>query len=473
MAAAVQSSSIPPSNVEYGGDEVAALILDPGYSSTRAGFAGEDVPKSVVPTYYGTLPVEEGSTETKHLFGENAIHVPLPHLSIHNPMSKDSTVEDWETATKLWEYAITSRLTNARPSNPATNGLNDANDDQDAEMEGLEEKEKPLEEHPLLMTETGWASGKSRGKGIQIAMEEWGCPAFWLARNGVLAAFAGGKASALVIDVGAANVSITPVHDGLILRKGVMKSPLAGNFVSQQLRLMFASSQPPVTLTPHYLVASKTPVDAGAPANATYRTFATPPDESFRRLQEERVLTEFKESVIQVWSGTGRLSSGQQGTTNEEVVKTWPGRPFEMPDGWNQVFTADRYKVVEGMFDAKMALTDADNPAPLASQTIPALIQASLNAVDVDVRPHLLGNVVVTGGTSLLYGFTERLNSELTQMFPGPRVRLSAPGNTAERRFASWIGGSILGSLGTFHQMWISKKEYDEHGPNIVEKRCK
>jgi Actin len=38
-------------------------------------------------------------------------------------------------------------------------------------------------------------------------------------------------------------------------------------------------------------------------------------------------------------------------------------------------------------------------------------------------------------------------------MFPGPRVRLSAPGNTAERRFASWIGGSILGSLGAFHQV--------------------
>jgi actin-related protein len=33
----------------------------------------------------------------------------------------------------------------------------------------------------------------------------------------------------------------------------------------------------------------------------------------------------------------------------------------------------------------------------------------------------------------------------------------------SERRFGSWIGGSILASLGTFHQMWISKKEYEEH----------
>ncbi|KAI9792989.1 MAG: NuA4 histone acetyltransferase subunit [Piccolia ochrophora] len=472
--AAVQSSSVPPTNNEYGGDEISALILDPGYSGTRAGFAGEDVPKSVVPSYYGLLEPQGSSSESKYLFGDNSIHSPLPRLSIHNPMAKDGTVEDWDTATKLWEYAITSRLTSAKPGNPATNGLNDGTGpDQDVEMEAVTEGEKPLEENPLLMTETGWNAGKAREKSIQVAMEDWGCPAFWLGRNGVLAAFAGGKASSLVIDIGASTLSVTPVHDGLILKKGIMRSPLAGNFVSQQLRILFETSQPPVTITPHYLISSKVPVDAGAPSSATYRTFEIPPHESFKRLQEERVLTEFKESVVQLWQGPGRLSSGQQGTTNEDVVRGWPGRPFEMPDGWNQVFGAERYKVAEGIFDAKMALTNAENPAPQQNQTLPALIQSSLSAVDPDIKANLLANVVVTGGTSLLYGFTERLNTELTQLFPGPRVRLSAPGNTAERRFASWIGGSILGSLGTFHQMWISKKEYEEHGPNVVEKRCK
>jgi actin-like protein 6A len=35
-----------------------------------------------------------------------------------------------------------------------------------------------------------------------------------------------------------------------------------------------------------------------------------------------------------------------------------------------------------------------------------------------------------------------------------------------------FIGGSILGSLGTFHQMWMSKAEYEEHGASIVQKKC-
>ena len=103
-------------------------------------------------------------------------------------MSKDGTVDDWDTATNLWEYAITSRLTSAKPENPLTNGLNDTSNNLDVEREGVEGQEKPLEENPLLMTETGWNAGKNREKGIEIAMENWGCPAYWLARSGVLAA---------------------------------------------------------------------------------------------------------------------------------------------------------------------------------------------------------------------------------------------------------------------------------------------
>ena len=39
-------------------------------------------------------------------------------------------------------------------------------------------------------------------------------------------------------------------------------------------------------------------------------------------------------------------------------------------------------------------------------------------------------------------------------------------------RYSVWIGGSILASLSTFQQMWISKQEYDESGPAIVHRKC-
>lgn len=160
-------------------------MLDPGYNTTRAGFAGEDVPKSIVSTYYGSIP--SGSSQ-KLMFGENAIHTPHAGMSISNPMASDGTVADWDTAQNLWEYTITSRLTGAKPGNPILHNDKDQLEAQDVAMEGVEDGEKPMSENPLLMTEPGWNTGKNREKGMEIAMESWGCPAYWLGRSGVLAA---------------------------------------------------------------------------------------------------------------------------------------------------------------------------------------------------------------------------------------------------------------------------------------------
>ena len=170
--------------------------------------------------------------------------------------------------------------------------------------------------------------------------------------------FSSGKPQALVIDIGANTTSVTPIWDGFVLKKGVQKSSLGGNFISEQIRRQFAQMTPPVPLVPHYTVKTKQPVDAGSSSNATYVQFATPPSESFRRLEEERVLTSFKESMVQVWQGPGRLETteGMSQHQNLEAVKAQPPRPFEMPDGWNQVFGVERFKVAEGLFDANAAI---------------------------------------------------------------------------------------------------------------------
>ena len=49
------------------------------------------------------------------------------------------------------------------------------------------------------------------------------------------------------------------------------------------------------------------------------------------------------------------------------------------------------------------------------------------------------------------------------------KIKVVAP---PERKYSVWIGGSILASLHTFQQMWISKAEYDESGPSIVDRKC-
>ncbi|SRR6266404_925426 len=82
------------------------------------------------------------------------------------------------------------------------------------------------------------------------------------------------------------------------------------------------------------------------------------------------------------------------------------------------------------------------------------------------MRQVLMGNVVLAGGGSLFAGLVDRLNNELVRNFP--HVKIHAPGNPTERRYGGWLGGSILASLGTFHQLWISKEEWQASGLHVL-----
>ena len=50
--------------------------------------------------------------------------------------------------------------------------------------------------------------------------------------------------------------------------------------------------------------------------------------------------------------------------------------------------------------------------------------------------------------------FWSKLRSVLSQ------TKVHAAGHPTERRYGAWLGGSILASLGTFHQLWISAEEW-------------
>jgi len=54
---------------------------------------------------------------------------------------------------------------------------------------------------------------------------------------------------------------------------------------------------------------------------------------------------------------------------------------------------------------------------------------------------------------------------------PGWKVRVLSP-SMNDRAHAAWIGASILGSLGSFHEMWVTRAEYDEYGSAIVHRKC-
>ncbi|KAA0185471.1 Actin protein 6B [Fasciolopsis buskii] len=161
---------------------------------------------------------------------------------------------------------------------------------------------------------------------------------------------------------------------------------------------------------------------------------------------------------------------------------TFPMVGYEFPNGFNFELGHERFQLPEALFDPSILLVclpihlnfvNLQEAGGNSMLSMSHIVASSISLCDIDIRPSLYSNVVVVGGTSLITGFTDRLQRDLNiKTPPSMRLKVNFPSTAAERRYSSWIGGSILGSLGTFQQMWVSSHEYNELGKGCVDKKC-
>lgn len=78
----------------------------------------------------------------------------------------------------------------------------------------------------------------------------------------------------------------------------------------------------------------------------------------------------------------------------------------------------------------------------------------------MDLQEAMRRNVVVSGGTSLMHGFGGRLGWELNGQV---KVVMAESGQRAV-----WDGASMH----AHHCGFVTKQDYDEHGPAVVSVKC-
>lgn len=424
-----------------GGDEVGALVLDIGSHTTRAGYAGEDMPKADFPSLVGIIEEHTDKTESmdlgenghppakirpnrKYLIDTMSIKAPRPHMNVQSYL-KDGLIEDWDALEKVLEYTFGKHL-KCDPS-----------------------------KHPILISEPVTNTKQKREKMCELVFEKFQSPGFYMSKNGVLSAFASNRTSGLVLDCGATHTTTIPIHDGYVLNKAVAQTPLGGDFITSKCRQLL-EEQLNIDVVPYYMIKSKESVKANEPPKFVKRTDINDLTESYKRFMMKETLLDFATHVLQV-SDT---------TYNENEISVLPRVSYEFPNGYNTDFGEERYRIPEALFNPSILKGIQAN----SMLDVIHLITSSINMCDAELRSSFFSNIMVVGGNSMLIGFIDRLNHEFNNM--NYKTKISAPPTTAERRFSSWIGGSILGSLGTFHQMWISKQEYEETGRFIVDKKC-
>ncbi|KAF2349097.1 Actin family [Trinorchestia longiramus] len=424
----------------YGGDEVGAIVVDPGSYTVRIGYAGEDSPKFDIPSTVGRT-LDPDTQETKFSIDTVNLTAPRKGCEVSNIM-KDGMIEDWDAFENLMDYAYKKCI------------------------------KSDSQYHPMLCSEAAWNARGKREKICELFFEKYQVPAFFLVKSAVLSAFANGRFNCVVVDSGASHTSAVPVIDGYVLQHAIIKSPLGGDFLTNQVRHFLTKQlsylitdqslnylkEHNIDLAAPYLIAEKKVVREGDPPKWTRRSGLPEVTQSWHSYQERQVVRDFTQAILTCSESAFEI----------DVATSIPTESYEFPTGYTGEFGSERFRLAESLFDPSFIKGCTSTMLGMSH-----VVASSISLCDIDLRPSLYSGVVVTGGNSLTNGFVERLNRDLSSRTP-PNMRLkmlSAQG-VAERRFGSWIGGSILGSLGSFQQMWISRQEYDEAGKSQVDRKC-
>eukprot|EP01083_Nonionella_stella_P140653 431769_1 len=272
----------------------------------------------------------------------------------------------------------------------------------------------------VLMCEPPLNPKANREKMTQIMFETFDVGRFYLMLHSCAALFASGRTTGLVVHIGRDVTYTVPIYEGHSLPDAVRR------------------------------------LDVGGRDLTTY----------LNRILNERGYSFTEREIVRDIKESGLCYVTEDGDTDRELysyeMNNEKERTYELPDGQAIVIGTERCRCPEILFKP--------NWWGLEAEGVHKLVHNSIMKCKVDMRKELCSNIVLEGGSTLFEGFGERLKNEIVSLVPQSfDVQVIAP---PERKYSAWIGASIVASLSTFDEKWITKAEYDEFGPSIVHRKC-
>eukprot|EP00371_Babesia_bovis_P000403 XP_001609050.1 actin [Babesia bovis T2Bo] len=399
--------------IQSGGDDVSAIIVDPGFDTLRIGNCQEDFPREYIPS---ALCRDVWQNEYLNWMPLNRVRPPsfveMRRLLQYN-RDENLEVEPF-VFEKLIRLGVEGAVREVLP-------VLENDDFMATKVGGLG---LDVTQHPMMVTEPTAECKQFRDCTLEILFEQLDVPAAYLAKRATLSAFSVGRQSAMVVDIGAGGSIASPVHEGISLQSTIQTSMVGGNALDMEL------------------------------CDILYKRgheFFKPGNSLAHNYHRQCVAREIRES-------------------SSSMLPTDTSLSYKLPDG-------DVIKIDEKICEVPKHLF-APETASVAEfnnfKGIHQMIADSMFDTDVDIRRELLSSIVVVGGVTLTPGFVDVLNKYVSEGIIGKcnKFKIVHSSSYSECRYSTWLGASILASLGRFQQLWISKGEYREHGTTIAYRRC-
>ncbi len=253
---------------------------------------------------------------------------------------------------------------------------------------------------------------KDLEKIFKLFLEQYQCMAFYPVLDSMLTLYSGGFQTGLIVEIGDSNTRIVPIYEGYKIEHAVKILDIGGRVLTKHMEQILES--------------------IGWSVDSSIRR------ELVRALKEKAcfVSLDYKEDLKRI----------------EQYEKK-----YSLPDGSTITLSKERFTVPELLFNPS---------AELETEKLPAAIIDVIESCDLDIRPVLLNNIFLSGGSSMFPNLKSRVYQELELELVRRKkksqvIRIIAP---MERTFSVWIGGSILALIPEFSRNWITRSKYIKEG---------